>query len=140
MKTLKKYGWLLLIPIAIGAVIGYRMYHKPHFDMTRANVDYTTDAVSLFDAYDSDMAAADAKYLGKIVQVSGELHEIDIEAGKQPVIHLRTDHIFGLVSCELDPHSTHQLKEMEPGDPVVVKGVVTGFLSDVVMNRCIVIH
>lgn len=139
MKLLKKYGWLIIIPIAIGAFIGYRMYHKPHFDMERSTPEYRLSAEELFEAYETDEMAADEKYLGKVVEVSGELQQIDYADDGQPVIRLKTGHIFGLISCELDSHSAHSNIEAQPGETIVIKGVVTGFLADVVLNRCIII-
>jgi len=140
MKLLKKYGWLIIFPIIIGAVIGYRMYHKPHFDMERAAPAHSISAVALYNAYEENELKADELYLGKIIEVKGTVQQIDKPENGQMVIHLQTDHIFGMVSCELDPHSKHADIPAETGTTVTLKGVVTGFLSDVVMNRCIVIQ
>lgn len=67
-----------------------------------------------------------AKYIDKIVQVSGPIMEVSKENGKIVSVMISSDE-FNIVSCTfqhpIDPESI-------PADQITVKGVCSGFLGD----------
>ncbi len=125
----------LAVFVVIGAAVGYYMWNKPHKDMTKAKAEYSLDANALFSEFEADENAANAKYLGKIVEVSGTIAQV-LPGDKTTVVLETENGIFG-VKCELDPFSDVAFPEYQQGDVVSLKGNCTGFLGDVVLVRCV---
>ncbi len=126
---------VLVLCVVAGAAIGYYMWNKPHKDMAKVHVAYTLDADTLFAAYEADEAAADARYLGKVVAVSGTVTQV-LPGDKATVVLETANGIFG-VRCESDPFSKVPFPEYKAGDKVTLKGECSGFLGDVVLVRCV---
>ena len=134
-KTLRYLLILLLLGLLAGGYIGYRMWNKPHRDVAGAEADISLEATDLYLQFATDEAAANAKYLDKIVQVCGQVATVSAENGAVSVL-LDTGDPFGGVACELDHLREHPRTEFPVGERVCFKGVCTGYLSDVVLSRC----
>ncbi|QQS29197.1 MAG: hypothetical protein IPM47_20575 [Sphingobacteriales bacterium] len=131
MKT--KALFVLLIVAALGGYIGWNMYNKPVSQTTDLKTDLQVDAQALFAEFEQDENAANQKYNDKAIEVSGVITGIEAQDGKTTVALKGGD--MGGVSCEMqDASGTENLK---PGDAVVIKGVCTGVLMDVVLVRCV---
>src|SRR5450432_4343379 len=98
-KTLRNIGLLLLVGIAVIAVIGYRMYNKPHRSAATEDA-ITIPAAALAAAYGKDEQDADKKYLSKVVQVSGAVSEVSVNKQHKPVIVL-TGSDMNSIQCTL---------------------------------------
>ena len=133
-KTLKTIGLLCLLCIVIIAVIAYREYYRPHRSVETENALAVT-AKQLSADYEKDEAASNKKYLGKAVQVSGTVSDMSVNQQKKTVVLLTASDMSG-VQCSLE----EEAGTVKKGDAVVIKGFCTGFLTDVIMNRCILVH
>ncbi len=134
-----KLIWLILILGIAGVIIGYRIWNKPHQDIAASDSTASLTAPDLLKAYQSDETAANAKYLNKIITVSGSIEEVRKEAD-QITIHLGTEDAMATVICNLDPFSSHSGSEFETGRNITMKGVCSGMLTDVVLDRCVVVN
>ena len=133
-----KLIWLILIFGLSGAIIAYRMWNKPHQDIAASDSTASLTAPDLLKAYQSDETAANAEYLNKIITVNGSIEEVRKEAD-QITIHLGTEDAMATVICNLDPFSGHSGSEFETGRKITLKGVCSGMLTDVVLDRCVVV-
>ncbi len=133
-KTLRVVGLICLVCIAAGAVIFYRMYNKPHRSAATETAIILT-AAQLSQEYEKDEAASNKKYLGNVVQVNGTVSEVSLNQQKKPVILLTGSDMSG-VQCSLQ----EEAPGIKKGDMVTIKGFCTGFLTDVIMDRCILVH
>jgi tRNA_anti-like len=91
------------------------------------------NAKELAAEYERDEAGANKKYLGNALQVSGTVSEVSVNQQNRPVIVLSGTDMSG-VQCSL-------LKEaagIKKGDAVTIKGFCSGYLTDVVIDRCII--
>lgn len=126
----------IIIPIVvialIGAAIGYYMYNKPVESLNNKTADVTVTADQLLADYESDEATANGKYLGKVVQVTGKVTEVSNQEGKNK-IHFETSNPISVVITELDEGNT--LEGVNAGDEATVKGLCSGYLSDVILVR-----
>jgi tRNA_anti-like len=133
---MKKIGIALALVALIGGFVGYKVYNKPHEDIANAQEDYALPAEELFAAYQADEAAANTKYLDKIIVVQGTVREAKEEDGIVNVMLDTEDMMFG-VRCQLDALATHKRKDFKAGEKVSFKGKCSGSLMDVVMVRCV---
>ena len=116
-----------------GTTFGYYLWSKPHRNVEATQADFSVEATDLFAQYASDEATANPKYLDKIVTVCGEVGEVTNEAGLVKV-QLIGGNEMGGVSCELETGNAFSPK---PGSRVCLKGICTGYLMDVVLDRCV---
>ena len=113
----------------------WHLYVKPHQSAAGETPDFTINADSLYSQYQTDEHAADLKYLGKVIEVTGRLTEIQ-HSGSTEVWMLSQQGAGGGINCQLFA-GTKQSQEPKTGDPVTVKGRCTGFLMDVNLVDCV---
>ncbi len=135
MTTQKKstIKWILVTLLAIittGAVVGYKMYNKPHRSVEEAKA-ITVAAIQLATQYETNEPEANSDYLDKVLEVSGEINEITKNQNGEPVITLKGTDVSGVTGTI----ENAKPEEIKPGATVVLKGICTGYLTDVVLVR-----
>lgn len=132
---MKRVLIFLLIAAVIGAAIGYSMWNKPHKNMEDAKADLAIEATALFNEFNTDEAAANAKYLDKTIAVTGTVKEAS-NADNTVKVNLETGSDFGVL-CEFDPLTKHSRTDFQPGEKVTLKGLCAGLNLDVQLSRCV---
>ena len=121
---------IFLLLILAGTWIAYRMYNKPHRDpATETSIQIT--AVDLFRSYETNEVEANGRYLDKVLEVSGKVIEITNNQENFPVIILETDNPMFAVRCTMEKSDA----SANVGDTVKIKGICTGYLSDVIIIK-----
>lgn len=106
-------------------------YNKPTRNVAREKGIPVT-ATELYQQFTSDESQASQVYLNKVLQVRGQVLEVKNTHAKGKVIVLNTgDPMYG-VACTLD---NEHAQAVQPGKEIVVKGVCTGYLSNVVLTN-----
>ena len=79
---IKKIVLILAVIGLVAAFIGYKMYNKPHVDtsVTPMMSDLTTEA--LITAFKENESEANAKYLDRMIGVTGKIISIKSENNK----------------------------------------------------------
>jgi RecJ-like exonuclease len=113
----------------------YHLYVKPHQSAAGETVDFTISADSLYHQYQTNEHSADQKYLGKVIEVSGKLAEIQ-HSGNSEIWIMSPQPGGGGINCQLFA-GTKIDPEPKSGDAVTVKGRCTGFLMDVNLADCV---
>jgi hypothetical protein len=130
----KIFKWILIAVVLIGgtgAVIGYKMINKPHRNVeTAAAVSVT--AVAIANEYETNEADANKKYLDKVLEVTGEITGVSKNQKAETVIALKGTDMSGLL-CTIEGTFT---KEFKVGEAIKIKGICTGYLTDVILVRC----
>ena len=135
LNHMRKLTVIIFFVIVLGAFVGYQYYNKPHRSVEDAEY-VETDAVSLFNSFESDELNGNQKYLDKVVMVKGVVSEILSNQDGKTVILLNTgDPIFG-ISCTMSEAAGN----VKAGMNVTIKGICTGYLSDVVITEGIVME
>ena len=140
----KAIKYILLLVLAGGLIGGgafYYMYNKPHQNIEEAPPEATLSVGELFAAFESDEDAANKKYLGKIVQISGVVSQIQT-SGEGMVNVILTDEMgMASVNCTIHPGHEKEAKALSVDAKARLKGKCTGFsLFDVSMDRCVVVE
>lgn len=126
--------WIVVVSIAlIGAAIYlYQYLHQPHRSVAEASA-MDIEAPILFNEFQTDENSANAKYLNNVLRVRGKIKSIEKNSSGESVVTLDTgDSMFG-INCTLD-----QSASLHVNDTVVVKGICTGYLSDVVLTKVVI--
>jgi|SRR6476469_9677741 len=127
---------IILAAILIGGFIAYRIYNKPHRDVTTEKaVEIKAD--DIYKEYVANEAAANSKYLNKAIEVSGEISDIQVNQDSAKVVYLKTSDPFYGVNCTFkqDPGN------LQKGQQIKFKGICTGYIKggDVVLNEGVII-
>ncbi len=136
---IKKIIITVLVLGIIGAFVAYKMYNKPHVNVSETKADITITADKILNDFSSDETIANSKYLEKIVKVKGEIANLKIEKEKG-IIALKTNDDFGSVICHLSEASTKIIENLKVGQTISIKGICTGFLMDVILVKSEIIN
>jgi hypothetical protein len=131
-KTLRRALLAGLFCTAIAGVFIYRAWNRPHRSAAMETA-VVINAPQLAAAFEQDEASANKQYLGQAVQVSGTIDGVSVNQQNKPVLVLKGTDISS-VQCSL----LQDMPGLKKGDLVVIKGFCSGYLTDVVMDRCVV--
>lgn len=106
--------------------------------MGSASADFKMAATELFEQFDADETAANAKYLDKVIEVEGSVLSVS-EEEESITITLEAGGMLGGVICQLDPLTKHEKTSFAEGEKLKIKGICTGMLMDVVLVRCVIL-
>lgn len=132
--------FLAVIVVLAGAGFAYLQYNKPHRDTASETPAYILEASTLYAAYAADEAAANAKYMDKLLLVKGTIAQISAADGDAASIMLQTEDPLSGVSFQLLPAEAEKLESVQEGDRVQIKGICTGKLMDVVLVRGVLVE
>lgn len=108
-----------------------------------AAADVVIDAGALLKEYKDNEAAADQKYKGKVVQISGVVGEIRQSPSAQIYVTVGTGAAFELpmAQCFFDASASASAKAatLKQGDLVTIKGRVDGLILNVVVQDSVFI-
>lgn len=127
---IKKIIIALVVIGAIGGGIGYYMFNKPLSSTMSMKADYSLEPGVLLAAFEEDEAAANTKYLDKVIEVKGQVQKIE-RANDQIAVYLETDNLMSSIIFQMEDTGV----EFEEGEEVTLKGICTGYLMDVVLVR-----
>jgi len=123
---------LAIVSVAVG--FGLYSYNKGPRDLSAEKADVSMSANALLTAFQSDETAANGLYLDKVVVVTGTISAI--EKAEVSTITLETGDLMSAIVCELAHPS--DIDGRTEGEEVKIKGQCTGFLSDVILVKCII--
>lgn len=139
MKTWHKILIALFILGIAGAGIGYKfIYNKPHRDYEKAKPDFSVLATDLFNAYQADKQAAQMKFNGKVVEVSGMLHKVEEADSLTIAVFVLDEGMFGDegIRCTMLPNHSVAIAA-KAGSETTIKGFVAGYNdTDIIFEKC----
>lgn len=92
---------------------------------------YTLTANALYSAYDDNEVAADAKYKGKVVVVSGVIQDIGKDLADDPYVVIGGEGVLDGVQCTFADSKSEELASLSKGQKATVKGKVVGLFGNV---------
>ena len=101
---------------------------------TKPNV--TVSARKLYKEYNDNEIAADEKYKGQIIQVSGIIRDIGNVIMDNAYVTLIGDQYFGDIQCYFNEKSI--VAGLSKGKRITVIGSCSGLMMNVQINNCIV--
>ncbi|WP_336517469.1 OB-fold protein [Pollutibacter soli] len=131
----RRLALIAVVILAIAGMVWWYVWNKPHRDVSNEK-SISIGADSLFARYNSNEADANKQFLDKAISVHGVVQEIITNQQGQPVILFATGDPIAAVSATLRDQPGIQVKN---GDRITVKGICSGFASDVVLRECILV-
>ena len=98
--------------------------------------DYILSANQLYREYQNNEVAADIKYKGKIVLVSGTIHDISKDILGKPFIVIGGSGFFDGAQCSFTRNQESVLGRLSKGQHVKIKGKVSGKFGHVQVENC----
>lgn len=127
-------GLLVIALVTIG--IGIYFFYKKPPDVRQLKAAYEITAVALLQEFNNDEIKANQKYLDKVIAVKGKVVEIKVDSLMQSTIVLEGSDPLSAVTCSFYKEEVEQVKNISIGSETTIKGICTGKLMDVVLNKC----
>jgi hypothetical protein len=141
-----------LIVIVVFLILGvalyaYKEYNRKNVDLAGTKAAFTLTDIQLINEFTQDQNTSNKKYLGKIIELSGNIKKIDTDANGYHTIILGNAVNMNSVRCSVDSAFNKEAHNLSIGSTVVIKGICTGYNaddlglgSDVILNRSIAIN
>lgn len=140
MKNMKiKIVLGLIIFISIVVIVGWSQYNKPHVDVNNVKADYILSADRLIGDYSINEMAADEKYVGKIIEIMGNVSSVSVSNGNGVITFLIQGYETG-ITCNFQSNENTKVVKLKTNQFVTVKGICTGMLLDIMMKECVVVE
>ncbi|MEN9685828.1 MAG: hypothetical protein RLZZ28_1614, partial [Bacteroidota bacterium] len=128
---------LKLVGLALCIFLSYYLiYNKKGRDVSQEQ-GVKLSAQALFDAFKANETAANAKYLDKAIEMSGEVLEITTNQDGKTVVNFKTNDPFFVINCTFKTAPG----ALKPGQTITFKGICTGYIPDanVVINEGVLV-
>jgi len=135
MKNLTK--WILLVFVILAMIYTWKEYNRTQKSTFDIDVFASTTATSLVKEFEVDETSANKKYNDQVISVKGIIQSIELTDSTQRII-LKGE--TGGVIGELEKSERKKTAVLKAGDSVILKGVCTGFLMDVILIRTIIVN
>ena len=144
----RKTIFLMILVLAgiTGVLYGSHEFFRRNPDMTVVEPRYKMAGVSLLAECAANEIRATQKYLGKVLEVTAEVKQVEIDDKGYYTVVLGAIKDMASIRCSMDTLHLGGLATLAKGTRVAVKGIYTGYNqdetgllgSDVQLNRCVV--
>lgn len=139
MKTYVKIALFFVVFIAIGAILAALYYYNLRSsDLAKTKPDFVITASALQKAFESNEADASAKYIKKILEISGKIASVKPSENGVISISLTTESELSSVICTFP--AVKDTSILKAGEEITLRGECSGFLMDVLLNNCAIIR
>ena len=126
--------------VLIGVIVGVYFYTLGQKDLTNVKPEYTLPARELYADFEADENAANTKYLDKVLEVSGNVSHVEMNTDSTMNVMLMGKADLGGVQCAFINVVDPSVMKINSGDSVVIRGICSGMLMDVVqLNNCVLV-
>ena len=133
----KQLLWISLLGLVLSVSLTvYFVYAREHRDVaTEKGIQVT--AQQLFESFAADETKANALYLDKAIEITGEVINVTTNQDGNIVVDFKTNDPFFVINCtfKTNPGS------LKTGDMITFKGICTGYIPDanVVINEGVLV-
>jgi hypothetical protein len=139
MKKWVKITLFAVVIIAVGVVwFGLHEFNLKHPDTSKVKPDFIVKATALQKEFEANEKEASAKYIKKIIEVSGTIATITPADSTHINVALKTGSDISTVICTFAATADHS--KFRTGEEITLRGECSGFLMDVLLNNCATIR
>lgn len=132
---------LLIIAVLLalgGGWYGWSEYNRTADDTADLKASETIEPAALLQAFTTDENAANTRFNGKVLEVHGAVRAVSAPVNGLVDVVLETGDPLAGVVCQFA--QTDMPNTLLAGTQVRIKGICTGLLMDVVLQRCILVE
>jgi hypothetical protein len=138
MKPYIKITLFIILAVAVITILTALIaFNKKHADTAKVKPDFVITATTLQKEFEDNEAAASARYINKILEVSGTIASAAPSDSAHLNISLKTGSDISSVNCVFP--AIGDLSKFKPGDEITLRGECSGFLMDVLLKNCAII-
>jgi tRNA_anti-like len=139
-KNKIRYGLAVVCLLAaVSGIFAYKEFMRKPADLTKSDAAERLAASDLYALYSNYEDSANKKYLGRVIEITGSVVEIENQQDTLLTIFLGDTLHTGRISCLIEKKQTAAAKNISLGDIIKLKGICTGYLLDVELNRCVIV-
>lgn len=112
------------------------LYNKPFVDTKNSTPKFKVTSQEVLNDFDADEKLANEKYVDNLILIKGVIGYISYENGIS-IITLKGESDFPNIICHMLPDANLDVLKLKKGEQIMVKGICTGNLIDVMMVRCV---
>ncbi len=141
MKPMTRNILILGAVVILAAVLAsIYLFNKKHPDLSQVEPDYILTATELFNDFTMDEAAANEKYNGEVLEVSGNVASLENSGDTIMNVILMDDEQFAGVVCTFRKTEGGFKDSPAPGEMAKIRGICSGMLMDVLLNNCVFVE
>jgi len=138
MKPIVKIALLVVVLIAIGGLFAaLYLYNLKPRDLQKAKPHFSISADDFQKAFNENEKAASTRYINKIIDVSGTIASVQSGEKNTFNVALKTGNELSSIICTF--HSIKDTTILRSGNQIIIRGVCSGFLMDVLLNNCVIV-
>jgi hypothetical protein len=138
MKLYIKITLFVVLFIAIAGIwYALHMFNLQHPDTAKVKPDFIVSATALQKEFEDNETTASARYIKKILEVTGNIVSVTPADSAHTNISLKTGSDLSSVICTFK--SINDPSKFKTGEEITLRGECSGFLMDVLLNNCAVI-
>jgi hypothetical protein len=130
----------VIILAVTGVLIGLYMYNKKNPDLSKVKADYVLQVSQLINEFNQDETSANAKYIDKVVEVTGPVASIETTSDSTMNVTLADKNQMSGIICTFHGIADPASIETKEGEIITVRGVCSGMLMDVLLNDCVIVR
>jgi hypothetical protein len=135
---MKKIIWFTLAVVIIALIVGTFIYlyafRKADLSAASRKADIEIKASELLKKFTDNETSANAEFLDKVIIVNGLIDKIS-EDSTDISVYLKNPQDMAGIMCGFNK-TTIDKSILKPGNNMRIKGICTGYLMDVVLNKC----
>ena len=135
MRSWKKIITAMIILALAGGSYGWYQYQKAPPDIRKEKGGVEITAVELLKEFQQNETASNTKYVDRVLVVTGTVTGVQTDSSGQVTVYLQTNDLLSAVTCSFYKDD-EGIKKINTGSVARIKGVCTGMLTDVVLNKC----
>ena len=142
MKKKNKIGvflFLLIVLLFFSVFYIVSFYDKNPIDMKSSNAEFIINSDDLVAKYTLNETESNTQFSGKIIEVFGEVKHVTHLNNRNTVILYSKTNSSGVL-CDMHPSQIKEIKKLNLKQKIIIKGVCKGFLKDVILLNCFLIH
>jgi hypothetical protein len=137
-STKQKLKWGLLVLVTafiIGSIYGWQEFNRKHVATSEIKPAFTKTAAELVQDFETDETSANKMYNDKVIAVQGNILKLENNDSIHNIV-LKGTTAMSSVLCQFEKNDTGIFENKKEGDEIIIKGVCTGLLMDVILVRC----
>lgn len=144
----KKWWFWVIIVLVLFIILGSGSSNKssnnnqqPQNNTEQQQTYTRITASDLATEYKANQVAADEKYKGKTIEVSGTIYNIGKDILDAPYVTLNGVDMVTNIQCMFDKSDQSQLSSLSKDTKIVLRGKVSGqVVFNVLMNNCSIVQ